>query len=186
VTSATQGSTGLAERYAAALFELAEADNALDAVAAELQQLQVMVDGSPDLERLIRSPVISREDQQRAMQTILTQAGASALTQRFVGVVAQNRRLFALPSIIVAFAQRLAKRRGETMAEVASAKPLSEKQLAAIAAAVKTAVGANAVLTTRVDPSLLGGLVVKVGSRMVDSSLKTKLLRLSFAIKGIG
>lgn len=186
MTSADQGSTGLAERYAAALFELAEADKSLDAVAAELDQLRALIGQSSDLERLIRSPVIPREAQGRAMESVLAQAGASALTRRFVGVVAHNRRLFALPAIIAAFASKLADRRGETQAEVTSARPLSQAQLAAVTSALKTAVGTNVLLSTNVDPSLLGGLVVKVGSLMVDSSLKTKLLRLSFAIKGIG
>ena len=186
MTSATQGSTGLADRYATALFELAETDKALDAVAAELQQLQGMIDGSDDLERVIRSPIISRDDQRNAMDAILTKAGFSALTRRFVGLVTHNRRLFALPGIIAAYARRLADQRHETAAEVTSAKALSDGQRTAIAAALKKAVGTQVVLTTRTDPSLLGGLVVRVGSRMVDSSLKTKLLRLSFAIKGIG
>jgi F-type H+-transporting ATPase subunit delta len=186
VTSATQGSTGLAERYATALFELAEADKALDAIAAELQQIQGLIRSSSDLERVIRSPVISRQEQRRAMDAILEKAGSTDLTRRFVGLVAHNRRLFALPSIIAAFAKRLAARRGETTAEVASATLLSKEQMTAIAGALKKAVGTQVVLSTRTDPSLLGGLVVKVGSRMVDSSLRTKLLRLSFAIKGIG
>lgn len=186
MTSASQGSTGLAERYANALFELAETDKALDQVAAELQQLRELIEGSPDLARLIRSPVIGRGDQARAIDAVLAQAGASGLIRRFIGVVAQNRRLFVLPDIIAAFAKRLAERRGETPAEVASAKPLSAQQLAQVTAALRKAVGTNVSLATRVDPSLLGGLVVRVGSRMVDSSLKTKLLRLSLAIKGIG
>jgi F-type H+-transporting ATPase subunit delta len=186
VTSATQGSTGLAERYATALFELAEVDKTLDGIAGELQQLDAMIRSSSELDRLIRSPVISRDDQRRAMDSILDKAGSSDLTRRFVGLVAHNRRLFALPNIIAAFAKRLALKRGETTAEVTSARPLSKEQLAAVTTALKKAVGTQVVLSTRTDPSLLGGLVVKVGSRMVDSSLKTKLLRLSFAIKGIG
>lgn len=186
MTSATQGSTGLAERYATALYDLAETDKTLDAVAKELQTIQDLIQGSADMQRLIRSPVLSRGDQSRAMDAILERLQASALTRRFVGLVAHNRRLFALPSIISAFIQRLADQRGETTADVTSAKPLSAGQLAAIAAALKAAIGRDAVLSARVDPGLLGGLVVKVGSRMVDSSLRTKLLRLSFAIKGIG
>ena len=186
MTSATQGSTGLAERYAAALFELAEADKALDQVAAELLQIQAMIASSDDLERVIRSPVISREDQRRAIDAVLAASGSSDLVRRFVGLVGHNRRLFVLPKIIAAFAKRLAARRGETAAEVTSATPLSHDQTAAITGALKKAVGTEVVLSTRTDPSLLGGLVVKVGSRMIDSSLKTKLLRLSLAIKGIG
>jgi F-type H+-transporting ATPase subunit delta len=185
VTSATLG-TGLAERYATALFELAEADKALDRIAAELRQIQGLIQSSRDLERVIRSPVISRQEQRRAMDAILEKAGSSDLMRRFVGLLAHNRRLFALPGIITAFMKRLAARRGETTADATSAKALSKEQAAAIAGALKKAIGTQVVLSTRTDPSLLGGLVVRVGSRMVDSSLKTKLLRLSLAIKGVG
>lgn len=186
VTSATQGSTGLAQRYAGALFDLAEADNALDQVNGELQALAGLIRDSKDLERVIRSPVISRDEQRKAIDAILEAQGASALTRRFVGLVAHNRRLFALPDIIAAFKHRLERSRGEASADVISAQPLTEAQLAAIGAALKNVVGSQVVLSTQTDPSLLGGLVVKLGSRMIDSSLKTKLLRLSFAIKGIG
>jgi F-type H+-transporting ATPase subunit delta len=185
VTSATLG-TGLAERYATALFELAEADKALDRIAAELGQIQRLIQSSRDLERVIRSPAISRQEQRRAMDAILEKAGSSDLMRRFVGLLAHNRRLFALPGIITAFMKRLAARRGETTADATSAKALSKEQAAAIAGALKKAIGTQVVLSTRTDPSLLGGLVVRVGSRMVDSSLKTKLLRLSLAIKGVG
>lgn len=186
VTSATQGSTGLAERYAGALFDLAEADGALDQVNGELQALGGLIRDSKDLERVIRSPVISRGDQRNAIDAILEKQGASPLTRRFVGLVAHNRRLFALLDIIAAYKLRLERSRGETSAEVISAQPLTQDQVAAVGAALKKVVGSQVVLSTRTDPSLLGGLVVKLGSRMVDSSLKTKLLRLSFAIKGIG
>lgn len=186
VTSATQGSTGLAERYAGALFELAEADKALDQVNGELQAIAGLVRGSKDLERMIRSPVISREEQGKAIDAILDRLGASALTRRFVGLIAHNRRLYVLLDIIAAFSRRLARARGESTAEVTSAQPLTPDQLSAIGTALKKVVGTQVVLLTRTDPSLLGGMIVKVGSRMIDSSLKTKLLRLSFAIKGIG
>jgi F-type H+-transporting ATPase subunit delta len=186
VTSATQGSTGLAERYATALFELAESDRALDGVAGELRQIEGLIQSSSDLERMIRSPVISREEQRRALDAVLAKVGSSDLVRRFVGLVAHNRRLYELPKIIAAFAKRLAARRGETTAEVASATALSKEQTGAITGALEEAIGTHVLLLTRTDPSLLGGLVVRVGSRMVDSSLKTKLLRLSLAIKGIG
>lgn len=186
MTSASQGSTGLAESYAAALFELAEADKALDRVATELLQIQSMIASSSDLERVMRSPVIPLEDQRRAIDAVLAAVGSSDLVRRFVGLVGHNRRLFVLPKIITAFAKRLAARRGETTAEVASAMPLSNEQTGAITGALEKAIGTDVLLLTRTDPSLLGGLIVKVGSRMVDSSLKTKLLRLSLAIKGIG
>lgn len=186
MTSATKASTGLAERYATALFDLAEGEGKLDAIANELEQLDTLMKSSGDLARLIRSPVISREDQLSAMQAILDKAGARKLTQRFIGVLAERRRLFALPQIIAQFQTKLAARRGETRAEVVSAKPLSRTQLTAVTDALKKAVGMNVALSTRVDPALLGGLIVQVGSRMIDSSLRTKLQRLSLAMKGIG
>lgn len=184
MTSATIASSGLAERYATALFELAEAENKLDAMAAELKALAQLIAGSPDLARLIRSPVISRQEQGKAMAAILEQAGARKLTQKFVGLLAEKRRLFALPAIIDAFLAMLARQRGETTAEVTSAKPLSKAQAAALADALKKAVGKPVALTARVDPEILGGLTVKVGSQMIDSSLRSKLRRLSLAMKG--
>jgi F-type H+-transporting ATPase subunit delta len=186
VTSQTKGSTGLADRYAAALFELAESDKALDRVADELQQLNAMISGSDDLGRLIRSPVIARAEQQQALDAILATGGFSPLVRRFVGLVTRNRRLFALPRMIQAFLDRIARSRGETSAEVVSASALSSAQLNALRAELKAAIGSDVAVASRVDPDLLGGLVVKIGSRMVDSSLKTKLQRLSLAIKGIG
>ncbi len=185
MTSATAGSTGLADRYASALFELAQSTSSLDAVAAELRSVNALIGGSPDLARLIASPVISRKSQWRAVDAILQHVGISDLTRRFVGVVADNRRLFALPSIIAAFLHRLAEQRGETSVEVVAAQALTPAQLNAITLALQKAVSKNVALTTRIDPALLGGLVVKVGSRMVDSSIRTKLKRLSLAIKGV-
>lgn len=178
--------TGLAGRYATALFELADADNALEAVSGDLETLGAMIDESDDLTRLIRSPVISREDQSRAMDAVLEAAGIGELTQKFIGVVAANRRLFALPSMIKGFAKLLADRRGETTAEVVSASELSDSQLDAVKQSLKKAMGVDVAIDARVDEEILGGLVVRVGSRMVDSSLKTKLDQLRFAMKGIG
>ncbi len=185
MTTAKAGSTGLADRYASALFELAEASNSIDAVAAELQRLGALIGESRDLARLLSSPVISRTSQWRAVDAILQQAEICDLTRRFIGVVAENRRLFALPSIIAAFLQRLAASRGETPVEVVAAKPLTPEQMNAITQVLQKAVSKNVALTTRIDPAMLGGLVVKVGSRMVDSSIRTKLKRLSLAIKGV-
>jgi F-type H+-transporting ATPase subunit delta len=186
VTASTKGSAGLAERYAVALFDLAEQDKALDAVADELRQLDGLIQGSHDLQRLIRSPVIARGDQSRAIDAVLEKAGASALVRRFVGVVAAQRRLFALPSMIAAFLRRIADRKGETTAEIVSARPLSKAQTASLLASLKRELGTEVALLSRVEPEILGGLVVKVGSRMVDSSLRTKLNRLSLAIRGVG
>ena len=180
------GATGLAGRYATALFELAEEEKQLDRVAQDLADLAHMIDTSPDLRRLVRSPVISRDDQGRAMAEILNKAGMSELVRNFVGVIARNRRLFALPSMIAAYRSLLAARRGEATAEVVSARALTKKQLEAIAGQLKKTVGTKVAVSTRIDAGLLGGLVVKVGSRMFDSSLRTKLQRLRFAMKGIG
>ncbi|MBL8659406.1 MAG: F0F1 ATP synthase subunit delta [Rhodospirillales bacterium] len=186
MTTTTEGSSGLAQRYAAALFELAEQEKSLDQVAEELQRLAGMINESADLQRLIRSPVISREDQQRGVTAVLEAAGIGPLVQKFVGLVATHRRLFALPAMIAAYQQMMADRRGETVAEVVAAQTLSAEQLGAIAAILKKAVGTDVALSTRVDPQLLGGLIVKVGSRMIDFSLSTKLKRLSLAMKGTG
>ncbi len=182
----SSGATGLAGRYATALFELAEYDKQLDEVASDLQQLGAMIDDSNDLARLIKSPVISRDDQIKAMDAISDQAGFSTLTKNFVGVVAENRRLFALAGMIKAYQTLLATSRGEVNAEVVSAKALTEAQLAGIEDALKKAIGSKVQVDQKVDETLLGGLVVRVGSRMVDNSLKTKLQKMRLAMKGIG
>ncbi len=184
--SDSSGATGLAGRYATALFELADGDKLLDQVAGDLGRLTAMIDDSEDLRRLIRSPVIARDDQARAMDALMDKAEMGDLTRRFVGLVARNRRLFALPDMIAAYRSLIAARRGETTAEVVSAKALSEQQLAAIGDSLRAAVGTRVAVATRVDPGLLGGLVVKVGSRMIDSSLRTKLQQLRLAMKGVG
>ncbi len=177
---------GLAERYAAALYELADEGKALDRVASDLRSLAKALDESADLTRLIRSPVLGRHEQGRAVKAILDKMGADALTAKFLGLVAQNRRLFALPAMIKAYLAELARRRGEIAAEVTSAVPLSAAQAEAVTASLRQAVGAKVSVETRVDPSLLGGMVVRVGSRMVDSSLKTKLQKMELAMKGLG
>jgi len=176
----------LAQRYAAALFELADAKHQLDAVAADLGGLAKVVDDSADFRRLINSPVLSRADQGKAVAAIAEKAGLNALTAKFLGLLAKNRRLFALPAIIGAFKKILATRRGEMTAEVWSARPLSAAQESALADAIKRAHGAKVTMEVRQDPSLIGGLVVKVGSRMIDSSIRTKLQKLQLAMKGVG
>jgi len=186
VPSETTGATRLAGRYAFALYELAESEKRLDPVAADLDALGAMISDNPDLKRLIRSPVISRADQGRAMAAVLEQAGANPLTGNFIGVVAENGRLFALNDMIAAYRSILAARRGEVTAEVTSAETLTDGQLKRITAALKAALGAKVAVDSRVDPGLLGGLVVKVGSRMIDSSLRAKLQHLRLAMKGAG
>lgn len=177
--------TGLGGRYATALFELAHEAKALDPVAADLAALDGMLAASEDLRRLVASPVITRDEQGRAMGALLTTMGAHDLTRRVIGLMAQKRRLFALADVIRAYRRLLAARRGEVAAEVTSARPLGADQAAAIAAALKDALGREVAVETKVDPALIGGLVVRVGSRMIDNSLRTKLQRLQFAMKGI-
>ena len=186
MSAQSKDATGLAGRYANALFELAAADRLLDRVGEDLDGLAAMIQQSDDLARLIRSPVIAREDQNRAMGALMRRAGMCDLAQRFVGLVAWNRRLFALSDMIAAYRTLLAAHRGETTAEVVSARRLTAKQLAAIGDSLRRIVGTKVTVDARVDPSLLGGLIVKMGSRMVDSSLSTKLLRLRLAMTGVG
>ena len=180
------GAAGLAGRYAAAVFELAVEGDAVDGVAADLAALAAMLDESADLKRLVRSPVLTRAEQSKAVAAILERAGATDLTRRFVGLLAERRRLFVLADIIDAFNRLLAAHRGEVRAEVTAAAALDDGQVGAIEAVLKRVVGGNVAVDAKVDDALLGGLVVRVGSRMVDTSLRTKLQRLHLAMKGIG
>jgi F-type H+-transporting ATPase subunit delta len=180
------GTAGLAARYAAALFDLADEARELDAVAADLRAIRALITDSADLRRLVRSPVLTREDQGRAMAAVLEKAGTSDLVRRFVGLVAGNRRLFALNDMIEAYLGELARRRGEITASVTSAAPLSEAQSTALADALRRAMGGKVAVETHTDAGLIGGLIVKFGSRMVDSSLKSKLQRLQLVMKGVG
>ena len=186
MSSDVTGATGLAGRYATALFELADEEKQLDQVAEDLGTVGAMLDESDDLNRLIRSPVISKEDQQNAMQALLEEAGVSQLSRNFIGVVIDNRRLFSLPGMIKGYLALLASARGEATAEVVSAKPLTDAQQQAITDSLRQAVGTKVAIDASVDETLLGGLIVKVGSRMVDTSLKTKLAQLRLAMKGVG
>ena len=182
--SQTTGATGLAGRYATALFQLADTDASLDEVADDLKSLGDMIENSDDLRRLVNSPVFSRAEQAGAMVAVMERAGIGDLVQRFVGVAAHNRRLFVLPEIIAAYLALWAERRGEKTAEVISARELGDKQMSALAASLKKAMGVDVTVNIKVDPGLLGGLVVQVGSRMVDSSLATKLQSIRLAMKG--
>ncbi len=180
----TANASGLAGRYASALFDLAQDEGALDAVAEDLRGFESLLDESDELRRLIRSPVISREEQGRALAAISDRAGFQPLTRRFMGLLAHKRRLFALPDIIRAYNFLLAEHRGEVSAQLVSAIPLSEDQVETVRDQLKKAVGKDVILTTTVDPTLLGGVVVRVGSRMIDASLRTKLHQLELAMKG--
>lgn len=185
MASDTAGASGLAERYATALYDLADEQKLLDPVAEDLRALRGMLDESPDLRRLIRSPVLSRTEQEKAVAALAERAGFQPLVRNTLGLLAKNRRLFALPEVIEAYSAELAKRRGEVTAQVVSAQPLSEAQRHALDERLRRAVGGKVAIETRVDPSLLGGLIVKLGSRMVDASLSSKLRRLQLAMKGV-
>ena len=178
--------SGLSGRYAVALFELARDGESLDSVAADLQNLKSLMDESADLVRLIRSPVLTREEQGQAMDAVMVKAEFNDITRKFVGLVSKNRRLFSLGDMIDAFASLLAQHRGEISAEVTSARPLDDAQMAAISAGLAKAVGREVNVNASVDESLIGGLVVKVGSRMIDNSIRTKLQNLQLAMKGVG
>ncbi len=178
--------SGIAGRYATALFELALEQGAAEDVADDLQSLGALLGESADLLRLVRSPVLTRAEQSRAMAAILEKAGAHVLTRNFVGLIAGNRRLFSLPAMIRAYQQLLAAHRGEIAGEVISAHPLSDMQLDAVRKQLAQAMGQDVQLESTVDESLIGGLVVRVGSRMIDYSLRTKLQNLKVAMKGAG
>ena len=188
------GVSSVAERYAAALFDLADErpgerpgeHHALDAVAGDLRELRAMLQTSGDLVRLLRSPVVSRDEQGKAIAALCARAGLSDLTRDFLGVVARNRRLFAVPAMIEAYLKKLADRRGEVTAEITVAQPLDEVRQTALTEQLRRAVGARVVVDIRVDPRLLGGMIVKIGSRMVDASLNSRLQRLRLAMKSVG
>ena len=186
VSSNVIGATGLSGRYATALFDLADEVKALDDVASDLASIGAMIEESADLQRLIRSPIISRDVQLDAMDAVLEAAGVGRLTRNFIGVVTRNRRLFGLPGMIKDYQALLAAARGEATAVVTSAQTLSDAQMSAVENSIKKAMGTKVAIDAKVDESLLGGLVVKVGSRMVDTSLKTKLSQLRLAMKGVG
>jgi len=177
---------GLTGRYATALYELADAASCLDAVAKNLKSFRTMMNESADLGRMIASPVLTRDAQTKAVTAVCAKAKMNKLTLNFVGMVAQNRRLLALPGMIQAFLDELSRRRGESTAQVTSAKKLSEKQLKAVSSVLKKSMGTKIAIEADVDESLLGGMIVKVGSRMIDSSLKTQLQQLHLSMKGIG
>jgi F-type H+-transporting ATPase subunit delta len=178
--------SGLAGRYAKALFDLANEQNQRDQVAADLARLKAMLADSADLTRLVMSPAFSRAEQGRAIKVVLERAEFGELTRRFVALVARNRRLFALLRIIEAFTGMVAQAKGEVAATVTSAQPLSDAQVQQIRSALSAKAGRNVAVTAAVDSGLIGGLVVRMGSRMVDSSIRTKLQMLEIAMKGVG
>ncbi len=174
---------GVAGRYATALFDLALEEKALDKIRADLNRFGQMVAGSADLTRLVRSPVFGAEEQVRALDPLLKKAGIEGLAANFIKLVASKRRLFAIRDIIRAFDAMVARHKGEVTASVGVAEPLSDEHLKALKSALNSVTGKDVDLKVEVDPSIIGGLVVKLGSRMVDSSLRTKLNSIKTAMK---
>lgn len=177
--------SGMAGRYASALYDLALEQRALDSVKADLDRFDAMIEGSEDLNRLVRSPVFTAEEQKNALAAILEKAGIGGITANFLRLVAQKRRLFAVREMVRAFRAFVARHKGEARAEVTVAEPLSENHLNALKAALKSTTKKEVALDIRVDPTILGGLIVKLGSRMVDASLKTKLNSIKLAMKEV-
>jgi F-type H+-transporting ATPase subunit delta len=178
--------SGMAGRYANALFELALDNKAVDPVKADLERFDALVAESADLARLVRSPVFSADAQGKALGAVLDKTGIGGLTAQFLKVVASNRRLFAVRDMIRAYRALVARHYGEVTAQVTVAEALSDAHRAAITDALKSVTGKDVDLDVKVDPAIIGGLIVKLGSRMVDSSLRTKLNSIKHAMKEVG
>lgn len=185
VSNASSATTGVAGRYARALFELADSAKSLDPVAQDLATFRRMLDDSADLRRLIASPVVGRDLQGKALMAVLDAAQISGLARKFIGAVAANGRARELPGMAAAYLAELARRRGETTATVTTAVPLTPEQLSQLTTTLKGLVGDKVAVDAHVEPEILGGLVVKVGSRLFDSSIRSKLQRLQLAMKGV-
>ena len=175
----------MAGRYATALFELALEEHAIDAVKADLDRFDALIAESPDLQRLVRSPVFTAEQQTKALTALLEKAGIGGIAARFLQVVSANRRLFAAPDMIRGFRTLVALHKGETQATVTVAEPPSEAHLAAIKDALKVVTKKDVQIDVNVDPSIIGGLIVKLGSRMIDTSLRSKLNAIKHAMKEV-
>jgi F-type H+-transporting ATPase subunit delta len=177
---------GMAGRYATALFELARDNKVLDAVKADLDRFVALIAESPDLERLVRSPVFSSEEQLRALSAVLEQVDIKGLAANFLKLVTANRRLFAVRDMIKAFRMLHAWYKGQVTADVTAAEALSDRHVGALRGALEAVAGQNIELNVTVDPTIIGGLIVKLGSRMVDASLRTKLNAIRHAMKEVG
>ncbi len=178
--------SGVTSRYASALFDLALSEKKIPAVEKDLERFDKLVAGSEDLKRLVISPVFSADEQYRAIDALLTKAKITGLVGNFVRVVAKNRRLFAMQGMLKAFRELVAEHRGEVSADVTVAKALTATQSKELKAALKSVVGKEVALNATVDPSILGGMIVKVGSRQIDTSIKTRLSSLKLALKEVG
>jgi F-type H+-transporting ATPase subunit delta len=177
--------SGMAGRYATALFELALESNAIDAVKADLERFDALVAENADLRRLVRSPVFGADEQAKALKAVLAAAGIGGLSAQFLELVTSNRRLFAVRDMIRGYRQLVARHKGEVTAQVTLAEQPSDAHLAAIKDALAAVTKKDVQVDVKVDPAIIGGLVVKLGSRMVDSSLRTKLNAIKHAMKEV-
>jgi F-type H+-transporting ATPase subunit delta len=173
----------MAGRYATALFDLASETNTVDSVKADLERFDALVAGIGDLERLVRSPVFSADEQLHALSAVLDRTGIGGLAAQFLKLVTANRRLFAARQMIKGYRELVAKHKGEATAEVTVAEKLNDEHVEALRAALKSVSGKDVDLDIKIDPAIIGGLVVKLGSRMVDTSLRTKLNAIKHAMK---
>ena len=174
----------IAARYASALFDIADERHTLDQIEGDLQTLKRLLADNADLGAALRNPMYSSHDQGKAVAEIGKAAGLSPVILSFLGVLARNRRLFALDAIADAFLSELARRRGQMSVDVTSAQPLTDDQTARLTEKLNQTLAAKVKVNAKVDPSLLGGLVVKIGSRLIDSSIRTKLIGLERIMKG--
>ena len=175
--------SGVASRYASALFEVAQEAKSVDAVAGDLDRFDGMIQSSPDLQRLVRNPIFTAEEQERAIGALLSRAELTGVAANFIRLVAAKRRLFALPDMIRAFRELVATSKGIVRAQVTLAQAPSDAVMNDIKSALREVAKAEVTLDVKIDPSLIGGLVVRMGSRMVDASLRTKLNGIRLAMR---
>ncbi|HTH96924.1 MAG TPA: F0F1 ATP synthase subunit delta [Stellaceae bacterium] len=185
MASVATGVSGLAGRYATALFDLADQQKSVDSVAGELLAIRTMLAESTELRQLIANPVLSRAQAASAMAAILAKADIKGIVANFVALAARNRRLAVLPEIITVYQAILANRRGEMTATVTSAQKLSQQQIDTLENELRRSVGSKVKLDIFIDPQIIGGLIVRIGSRLIDGSLRTKLQKMQLAMKGI-
>lgn len=178
--------SGVTQRYASALFDLAVSEKKIPAVEKDLGRFDALLNGSEDMKRLVVSPVFSADDQSNAIDAILKKAKITGLVGNFIRVVARNRRLFAMQDMLKAFRALVAEHKGEATADVTVAKALTAAQTKELKAALKSVVGKDVAINATVDPSILGGMIVKVGSRQIDTSIRTRLSSLKLALKEVG
>lgn len=179
-------SLGIAQRYATAVFDLAREAGAIGTLEADIDALSAALTESADFAAMVRSPLYSRQDQQDAITALAGQMGLSPLTVNTLALMAAKRRLFVLPQLIKALRDLIANEKGEVTAEITAAAPLTDAQAERLADTLKAKIGRDVKINTTVDESLIGGLVVKVGSRMIDTSVAAKLANLQQAMKEVG